>query len=573
VPNVINLGTVAPDAPQPGPMSADELELYQDNFRQVALFYWVNSRMRYWLDFAFFVEPGWQRLGDERADLPEFYQGWKPARDGLRVFDPADIANHDAKAPLKDERVWTGQVIVVGERQWDKGKKRWFYQGSGGGTFGVDWMLWGDQTQVPAPGRSTWLGGSDQAWLMCHEFHHQKESQYGFSGLNSESDRVVFDHFAPKYRAPFDVWPWDTAFAHGEHWDGVAWELRMLTDAQYSRNIFGEIATAKDSDGDGIPDDEPRLPLDEKRLGSDPAQAASDGVVNDMQKLLQARWVPTLLTNLREKTYNPGYVTMWRLASGQELPLEAGAVGYGLPKLRETDSDGDGLTDKDDPYPIYPWQPLIREVQIKADGDLRDWQNIAPLGHVRAAGVECTLKAAHDGENLYYAVEIRGPYASVMFNLDADADGWYVGNDNLQIVVGQPAQENDPGPGQSPPREVALDPAGKPVLRQVIGHISSNRGWPYWDDGNPVKWTDDKTKRAYEWQRPKTYGDWKDIVCETGVSGDVKTIELAIPNGSGKMPVQAAPGHRIGLAFYIRFSDRGALSLYEPYELFVTTWD
>ncbi|MCZ7385358.1 MAG: fibronectin type III domain-containing protein, partial [Candidatus Methanoperedens sp.] len=395
VPNVINLDTVAPDAAQPEPMGPEELELYRDNFRQAALFYWVNSRMRYWIDYDFSVEPEWQRLGDERADLPEFYRGWKPARDGLRVFDPADVPNHDAQAPLKDKRIWTGQVVVICERQWDKRGSRWFCQGSGGGTFGIDWMLWDDKTQVPAPGRSTFLGGSDIAWLMCHEFHHQKESQYAFSGLTTEFDRVVFDHFAPKYRSPYDAWAWDTAFAHGEHWDGIAWELRTLTDAQYFRDIFGEIVTAKDTDGDGIPDDDPRLPLDEKRLGSGPTKAMTDGVNHDMGKVMMAKWVPAVLANLRDRTYNPGYAPLWRRSSGKDLPVEAGAAGYAYPKLNATDSDGDGIPDKDDPYPIYPWQPVIRQAEIKVDGDLSDWQDVPPIGQVKSASAQEGLGQSH----------------------------------------------------------------------------------------------------------------------------------------------------------------------------------
>jgi hypothetical protein len=573
IPNVVNLSTVAPDAPQPAPMAPEEIELDKNCVRQDLLFQWVNSRMRYWMDCEFFEEPEWQRLGDERADLPDFYKKWKPGRDLLRVFDPGDIGNHEAKPPLKDQRIWTGQVVISCERRWDKDKKRWFYQGSGGGTFGIDWMLWGDETQRPAPGRSEWLGGSDQAWLMCHEFHHQTESQYGLSGLEGEFDRMVFDHFAAKFRSPNDTWGSDTAFNHGEHWDGIAWEMRMFTDVQYFRNIFGEIVTAKDTDGDGIPDDDSRLPLDEKRLGSDATKAATDGVTSDMDKVLMAKWVPTTNSDLRDKVYNPGYVPLWQLASGKKLPVEAGAAGYAWPKLRETDSDGDGVPDKDDPYPIYPWEPKIGEAQIKADGDLSDWADVKPIGHVKAAGVECTVKTAHDDKNLYYAVEITGPYRSVMFNIDADADGWYVGNDNYQIVVGQPAKENDPEAGKSPPRDAELDQSGKPVLRQAVGHICSNRGWPYFDEGAPVKWTDPKNKREYEWQRPKMFGDYKDIVCATSVSGDKKVIEIAMPNGSGKSPIQAGPGHPIGLAFYIRLVSGGQLALYEPYTLFTMKWE
>ena len=232
------------------------------------------------------------------------------------MFDTADISNHDAKAPLQEDTIYSGQTIVICERRWNPEKKEWYYQGSGGGTFGIDWMLWGDKTQVPAPGRSTYLGGSDIAWLNTHEYRHQKESQHHFSGLVRDDDRVVFCHFAPRYITPTDNWRWDTAFAHGEHWDGIAWELRMLTTPQYLRNMFGEILTAKDADGDGIPDDDPKLPLDEKRLGSNPASPMTDGRTHDMQRILGARWVPACLTAMRERIHNPGYEPMFAVSEG-----------------------------------------------------------------------------------------------------------------------------------------------------------------------------------------------------------------------------------------------------------------
>ena len=63
------------------PMPDFELQLYKSSFAETALFYWVNSRMRYWLDYTYFVEPEWQRAGDARPDLPAFYKDFKPVRD------------------------------------------------------------------------------------------------------------------------------------------------------------------------------------------------------------------------------------------------------------------------------------------------------------------------------------------------------------------------------------------------------------------------------------------------------------------------------------------------------------
>lgn len=552
VPNVINLSTVEEDTPLPEPMSDAELELYRRHFRESVLFYWVNSSMRYWLDCDFFVEPEWQRLGDEREDLPDFYKGWPHKRDGLRVFDTADISNHDAKAPLTEDTIYSALTIVICERRWNPEKKEWYYQGSGGGTFGIDWMLWGDKTQVPAPGRSTYLGGSDIAWLNTHEYHHQKESQHHFSGLVREDDRVVFDHFAPRYVTPTDNWKWDTAFAHGEHYDGIAWELRMLTTPQYFRNMFGEVLTAKDTDSDGIPDDDARLPLDEKRLGSDPASAMSDGRVHDMERILGARWVPANLTAMRERIYNPGYEPMFAMSEGLTPPVFAkGSLHYAWIDFRSEDSDRDGLVDAEDPYPIYPWNPAIAQASPVVDGELADWDGIDPIGAVTYGKMSAVMRSALDKDNLYYALEIDGPYRSLLIHVDGDADGWYVGNDNLQIRI------------------ASNEESGLPELQEAIAHICGNRGWPYFDNGNPIQWTDRDTKDEWSFERPRWYGDKDGLEFAASADGAVQRLELAIPNGKGTFPIQAGPGHPIGLAVYVSIPDKGAVSMYEPYTFFV----
>lgn len=554
VPNAINLSTVTEGAPLPEPMSDEELELYRTSLEQTVLFYWVNSHMRYWVDLEIFVEPEWQRIGAEREDLPEFYQGWPAARDGLRVFDPEDISNHAAGAPLKDKRIWTGQVVFTCERRWDDNGKRWFYQGSGGGTFGIDWMNWGDKSQLPAPGRSSFLGGSDIAWLMCHEFRHQVESQYYNSGLTTEDDRAVFCHFSPAYVAPQGDWGWDTAFAHGEHWDGITWEFRMFTDAQWLRNMFGEIVTVADRDGDGFPDADTRLPLDEERFGTDARELRTDGVTDDLAKVMVAKWVPSTLTNLRERALNPGYEAMWKLAHGKLPAVDATVDGYAWPDPRMPDSDRDGVIDPEDPYPIYPWEPVVRKAEITVDGDLADWADVPVCGHLKANGVELTIKTAHNVKNLCYAVEVRGDWRSLTIQLDGDADGWYAGNDNYQIGIEAGGSDG-------------------PKLGRAIAHLCSNRRWPHWDDGNPIRWKNPDTGDEYEWVQPKRFQGAEALTLAGDVDGEVRRFELAIPNGTGATPIQAGAGHPIGLAVYVRPAEGGSLSVYEPYTLFVTEWE
>ncbi len=551
VPNAVRLSTVGPEAPAPEPMPPEEIAMYEEAFRQSVLFYWVNSSMRYWIDIDFFVEPAWQRIGDEPEDLPDFYRGWPAARDGLRVFDSTDLENHEAAWPLGEKKIYSAQAVVICERRWDPDAQRWFYQGSGGGTFGIDWMSWGDETQCPAPGRSTFLGGSDIAWLNTHEYHHQMESQYANSGLVREDDRVVFCHFAPRYVSPTDRWKWDTAFAHGEHWDGIAWELRMLTTAQYFRNIFGEIDTAADADGDGIPDNDPRLPLDEVRLGSDPTRAATDSATPDMERLLGARWVPSTLTAIRKRVFNPGYEAMRRIAEGLSVPAYSpGTGGYAWIDFRTDDADGDGIADGEDPYPIYPWRPVIVRATIEPDGDPADWEGIEPIGALTSRGISFTIRSALDPDNLYYGLSIDGAFESILLHIDGDADGWYVGNDNLQLRI---------APGDD----------GRPVLREAVAHLCGDRGWPHFDRGDPVRWKEPETEKEWIFRRPRRYGGTEDVGFAAGKTDDRWYVEIAVPNGTGRMPIQAGPGHPIGLAAYVALPEGGSLSVYEPYTIFV----
>ncbi len=563
-PNVINLSTVEDGTKKPEPMSDEEIRMYEDDLRRCALFYWINSGMRYWIDLHFFTEPGWLKVGNPPADLDAFYKGWQNARDVLRVFDPEDTSNHAAVWPFKDKTIWPGQAIISCTRGWNKDEQEWQYQGSGGWTFGADWMAWGlewgDKNQRPAPGRSGFLGGGDIAWLFCHEYHHQKESQYNYSGLEQEGDRVVFCHFAPKYKSPMGAdWQWCTAFAHGEHYDGIAWALRMLTATQYLRNMFGSIYVAKDADGDGVPDDDAKLPLDEKRFGSDPAKASTDGSgMTDLEKIMSAKWVPTALTRMRQKVYNPGYPPMWYMASKQELPSSDG-TGYAWPKAKVQDSDGDGIIDKDDPYPIYPWPPSIQRATITIDGKPDEWTALPVLGRFKAAGVEFAVKAAYDMDNVYYGMQVIGDVRSITLHIDGDDDGWYVSDDNLQVRI---------APGA----------AGDLEIVEAVTHLCGSREWPHFDHGAPsirkhkVK-KDDDTEIEEEWRfkTTKRYGGKEDVTAASTTSANRRFIEFAIPNGDATFPIQVGPNHTFSHAIYVGIPDKGAVPVYEAYTLFKLT--
>jgi len=494
-PNVINLSSLKDGATRPEPMSEQDIKRYYlDQFAQTRLFYWHNSRMRFWIDYDVYVD----RTMYKKGQLPQ----------GVQVdewFTKLPRLNADAslqrliKQAGREKKVYYGQVVCEAERRWDPNRKLWYYQGSGGGTYGVEW---------PAPGRTHFLGGSDIAWLFCHEYKHQVESQYANSGLNSEDDRLWFCHFSPKYddpNTPNVEWKWDTAADHGEHWDGIAWQLRHFTDVQYLRNIYGFVEVVADSDNDGIPDDDPRLPSDEKRLGSDPYSADSDGDgLADMDEVLASTWVKCMLAAVRKK-----------------VPGE-----FFRPDLRNPDSDGDGIRDGQDPYPIYPFEPVIRRGTVTVDADLRDMGKPQCWLRHKAEGVDVELFSRYDENWLYYGLKINGKTDGLILVTDNDADGFYYGNDNCYIEIG---------------------PDG--TLRNVRMHMASMNRWPFFDN-------------EHKFLKPEQLKYARSVAKDGTVF-----VELAIPRDP-KLGLDCRKGEQVGLMLYVGLPGKGQISMCEPYHIF-----
>ncbi|MFP4058382.1 MAG: hypothetical protein ACLF0G_16060 [Candidatus Brocadiia bacterium] len=483
--NVVNLDTAEPGAPPPPPMPPREIDLYREAFRETQLFYWCNSRMRYWLDLHLYVDETMYRAGKDRADCPELM--------ALPRADHGGSLRRLVEAAGRSAEVYVGQVVCEARRDWNDAARRWRYAGSGGGTYGVKW---------PTPGRSQFLGGSDVAWLLCHEYKHQLESQYTNSGLDKEDDRSIFCHFAPQHPG----WKWPTAYDHGEHWDGIAWQLRHFTDAQYFRNLYGEVLSAEDADGDGIPDDDPRLPLDEQRFASRPDRADTDGDgLDDMGEVLASRWVTALNAPLRKR-----------------LPGK-----WPRPDPTNPDSDGDGVPDGDDPYPLYPFQPRVPRGTAQVDGTLAEWGE-EPHYWLDHARVKLRGWTRWDRDYLYYAFAIEGPWRKLTLVVDQDADGFYVGGDNVYA-------EFVPAEGGARKANVRM-------------HYCNLGRWPWFDN-------------EHRFVKPEVFP------FASGRSGGRAVLEFACPRNE-MCGLSLRAGEEVGMALYIGIPEKGAISLFEPWSLF-----
>lgn len=419
MPNVINTesayqenGTMAPEPPKITPAQIKKIE---DEFAVSSRFFWVNSGMRLWVDYRFFIDDRWQAWGPERDSPDAFYKGWPVCRSyagqdyvgpGGGDFTVLDTANVQrvTKDPVVEARPYSGQIEMAWPRKWNRSKNQWEFYNSGGGTYGVDDFPKG------FPGRSQFFAGGDTAWLATHEFHHDLESHGQYSLADREDDRIVFDHFHPRYRrivggGKVEEEDWTTNGPHGEHWDGIAYWDRTITDCQWLRMAFGVTETVADADGDGFPDNDPRLPLDETRFGSNPKLAETDGQMNDLAKAMLSTWVPGPLQ------------PSWTKPDFQSP----------LPNPKAASTLGDGVPDGAKPYPLEKTTAPILAMHVTLDGNPAKWASVPIAGRLTKGGIDFTFKHVHDEAGYYGLFQIKGDWRRIAVVLDGEGLGVYSG--------------------------------------------------------------------------------------------------------------------------------------------------
>ncbi len=153
-------------------------------------------------------------------------------------------------------------------------------------------------------------------------------------------------------------------------------------------------------DGDGVPDNDPTVPLDEDRLGSIVGNTDSDG---------------DGLSDLGEAM--AGIFT-------QSDPMS-------------TDSDGDGVLDGADSFPIYPLATDTLYGTLTLDDLMRDWPLAGYYFYSRPGELsETELRLGWDNDYLYVGVVVASLSAGkARIYLDNDADGLFNGPDNLDVIL------------------------------------------------------------------------------------------------------------------------------------------
>ena len=223
-------------------------------------------------------------------------------------------------------------------------------------------------------GYSTFAISGKLAWLLCHEYSHQLDFFFDRSGVQ----KFWLNHPDPTVHPG----------RYGQHWDVNAFICRKWNPNDWFQMRFGKVWEVDDVNGNGIADNDPRLPLDEKRLGriARPGNARSD----DLRKAMA------------------GLFFGYRLDNG--LP---DGIGY-----RE-----EGAT----------WRLPREAVLLIPYGDLRS----SPEGWFRYAQarnhfLSADIFAAWNERELQFAIACREA-CDAEIDIDAENNGWFSGNDNLNV--------------------------------------------------------------------------------------------------------------------------------------------
>lgn len=232
----------APD--EQGRLTDQEVQATKNGFEYGRLFYYRNSQCRLNLDFNYLV-------ADRSA----------PNHDGPTYDNiTKDLRTRGIKDNEYDGIVCTGLNFRSNYGGFQEfGHTGCAFGGGGKGEL-YEW--------VPENDPNTFYRTS---WIIVHEFQHALDSPICQEAGHPE---MLSAH-------PYSDWT-ESYFKYGchkagTHWSWIAHTLTSFKDYLDVKGVTDSKIVTADADGDGFPDDDPRLPMDEKRFGSDPAKKDTDG--------------------------------------------------------------------------------------------------------------------------------------------------------------------------------------------------------------------------------------------------------------------------------------------------------
>ena len=254
--------TLYPDVPDGRTLTKEEIEYLRQGTAFNQEFYFRNSSCRILLDFDFYVVEDTLWLGDVGDRDPYWLS---PNARVTRDFETAAASfgkKPEAYAGLICPYAWVNYPPRRTSAMRDPSKTDSINirQAVGGGTYGVPapWKYGATAGYTGNPFQDRF---SRQDWLITHEFHHQIDALMEASG------------YPEYYHADL---PWKMPGRFGEDFDFNAHIMRLAPIDRWLTLAFGSLEETKDADHDGVPDDDPSLPFDEKRLRGNPGSTDSD---------------------------------------------------------------------------------------------------------------------------------------------------------------------------------------------------------------------------------------------------------------------------------------------------------
>ena len=300
----------------------------------------------------------------------------------------------------------------------------------------------------------------------------------------------------PEY--PHADYPAQLKGKFGEHFDFNAYILRSWSEENWLKlkapsTGKPRICTAIDSDNDGFPDYAPNLPFDEIRFGSYVNCSDSDGDgLSDRDEFIAGIFFPT-------------------------DPLS-------------TDSDGDGILDGVDSYLLYPVTTYI--VENNWTTIIKEYVNY-PVNRM-----DYRLEALWNESYLAFKIVLGEKVDHILIHLDLDDNGWFHGKANYELII-------------SPE-------TGEIVKAHVLDCSEAEE--------NPKKtplWDDDP-KHGYRLVFPS------DFKVKFYVEKQYKIIEIYIPKNS-KIEFIPCENKSIGLRLEFRYVNGSWASIFERYHLVYLT--
>ncbi len=224
----------------------------------------------------------------------------------------------------------------------------------------------------------------DLSWVFLHEVQHAIDTIYDINGLPH------MYHGDRPHIFPYPV---------GEHYHFQATMFQIFNAYEHLTNEWGDINEAWDTSNFGFPDDEPLVPMDEVRFGSDPAVRDTDGDgLSDRDEFLNG------------------------IYSGSDP--------------NNMDSNGNGIPDGDDPYPRYRVNTYIDYSLpgIGSDGERAMTLAIDSVSYTQV-GYASKVYLAYDNDSLYITLHLSGYCEYVDFRFDFEGDGMWYGRGNTEMRI------------------------------------------------------------------------------------------------------------------------------------------